>query len=133
AELAFASLHLLLSPARDHLDRLPGPQRIALSGALGLGPAEPGDRFLIGLAVLSLLSELAEERPLVVLLDDVQWLDRASAAVLQFAARRLEGEGVAMLFAARDGGHTFAAPGLEVMRLGGLDGEASAALLAEHG
>jgi len=132
AELAFASLHLLLSPVLDHLDGLPDPQRTALSGALGLGPSQPGDRFLIALAVLSLLSELAEERPLVCLLDDVQWLDRASATALQFVARRLEGEGVAMLFAARESGQAFVTPGIAEMRLGGLDSDASAALLAER-
>ncbi|HEX6518640.1 MAG TPA: AAA family ATPase [Streptosporangiaceae bacterium] len=133
AELAFASLHLLLGPVLDRLNRLPDPQRTALSGALGLGPAGPGDRFLIALAVLSLLSELAEERPLVCLLDDVQWLDRASATALEFVARRLEGEGVAMLFATRDSGPAFGSPGVPEMRLEGLDGGASAALIAEHG
>ncbi|MBV9450007.1 MAG: AAA family ATPase [Streptosporangiaceae bacterium] len=132
AELAFASLHLLLGPVLDRLGRLPDPQRTALSGALGLGPAGPGDRFLIALAVLSLLSELAEERPLVCLLDDVQWLDRASATALEFVARRLEGEGVAMLFATRDSGPAFGTPGVPEMRLSGLDSDASAALLAER-
>lgn len=133
AELPFASLHLLLSPVLDHLDGLPDRQRAALSGALGLGSPGPGDRFLIALAVLTLLSELAGERPLVCLVDDVQWLDRASATALQFVARRLESEGVAMLFAARDGDPAFVSPGLAELRLGGIDRDASAALLAERG
>jgi DNA-binding CsgD family transcriptional regulator len=101
-ELAFAGLHQLCGPLLGHLDRLPAPQRDALGTAFGLRSGDPPDRFLVGLAVLSLLSESAEQQPLVCLLDDAQWLDRASAQVLGFVARRLGAEAVAMVFAIRD-------------------------------
>jgi hypothetical protein len=100
-ELAFAGLHQLCAPMLDRLELLPGPQRAALQTAFGLGPGSAPDRFLVGLAVLSLLSEVAEERPLVCLVDDEQWLDRASAQVLAFVARRLVAESVGLVFAAR--------------------------------
>jgi predicted ATPase len=93
-ELAFAGLHQLCGPMLDHLDRLPGPQRAALGTAFGLEAGPPPDRFLVGLAVLSLLSEVAAERPLAVVVDDTQWLDRASEQALAFAARRLHAESV---------------------------------------
>ncbi|GAA3116674.1 LuxR family transcriptional regulator [Planomonospora alba] len=133
AELPFAGLHLLLRSALDRVDTLPDRQREALRGAFGLAPAESGDRFLVGLAVLSLLSELAGDAPLLCLVDDAQWLDRASAEALLFAARRLESEGVLLLFAARDDDRPFPAPGIAEMRLGGLDGAAAGALLDEYG
>ena len=79
-ELAFAGLQLLCAPLRDRLERLPGPQREALATAFGLGDGDAPDRFLVGLAVLGLLSDAAEERPLVCVVDDAQWLDAASAA-----------------------------------------------------
>jgi AAA ATPase-like protein len=100
-ELAFAALHQLVAPMLDRLQRLPGPQRAALATASGLGPGSAPDRFLVGLAVLGLLSEVAEERPLVCVVDDEQWLDRASAQILGFVARRLVAESVALVFAAR--------------------------------
>src|SRR5271163_28379 len=100
-ELAFAGLQQLCKPLLDHLDRLPGPQREALQTAFGLSAGPAPDRFLIGLAVLSLLSEAAEEQPLICLVDDEQWLDHASAQALGFAARRLEAESVGLVFAAR--------------------------------
>src|ERR671922_1079393 len=93
-ELAFAALHQLCAPMLDHLDRLPGPQHDALGIALGLRAGAVPDRFFVGLAVLSLLSEVAEERPLVCVVDDAQWLDRASAQTLGFVARRLLAESV---------------------------------------
>ncbi|MGW0808262.1 AAA family ATPase [Nonomuraea sp. NPDC002799] len=117
AELPFAGLHLLLHPVLDRLPRLPRPQADALRGAFGLGPAA-GDRFLVGLGVLSLLSELAAAGSLLCLVDDAHWLDHASADALLIAARRLDADGVALLFAARDPG--FPAPGLPEYRLGGL-------------
>ena len=84
-ELAFAALHQLCGPMLDRLDRLPEPQRAALGTAFGLEAGPPPDRFLVGLAVLSLLSEVAAERPLMCVVDDAQWLDRASAQALAFA------------------------------------------------
>src|SRR5580693_2294636 len=86
-ELGFAGLQQLCKPLLDHLDRLPGPQREALQTAFGLSPGPAPDRFLVGLAVLSLLSDAAEEQPLICLVDDQQWLDHASAQALGFAAR----------------------------------------------
>jgi DNA-binding CsgD family transcriptional regulator len=101
-ELAFAALHQLCSPTLDLIDRLPDPQRAALGVALGLDSGRTPDRFLIGLAVLNLMSEAAEDQPVLCVVDDAQWLDRASAAVLAFVARRLVPERVAMLVAARE-------------------------------
>jgi DNA-binding CsgD family transcriptional regulator/tetratricopeptide (TPR) repeat protein len=101
-ELAFAGLQQLCAPFLDRLDRMPAPQHQALGTAFGLRAGDPPDRFLVGMAVLSLLSEVAEEQPLVCILDDVQWLDRASAQVLGFVARRLAAEGVVLIFALRD-------------------------------
>src|SRR6516162_5170090 len=89
AELGFAALHQLLLPFLGRLDLLPGPQRHALGTALGLRGGGPPDRFLVGLASLTLLSVAATERPLLCVVDDVQWLDQESAAVLAFVARRL--------------------------------------------
>src|ERR1700683_3943920 len=103
-ELAFAGLHQLCGPMLDHLDRLPGPQRDALGTAFGLSVGGAPDRFLVGLAVLSLLADGAEERPLGCVVDDAQWLDQASAQALAFVARRLLAEPVALVFAARTGG-----------------------------
>jgi len=100
-ELAFAGLHQLCAPMLAHLEHLPGPQRDALGTAFGLNAGVAADRFLVGLGVLSLLSEVAEDRPLICVVDDAQWLDRASAQVLEFVARRLLAESVAMVFALR--------------------------------
>src|SRR6267143_1970030 len=101
-ELAFAALHQLCAPMLDRLDRLPRPQRDALGVAFGLRAGNAPDRFLVGLAVLGLLSEVAADRPLLCLIDDAQWLDQASAQALAFTARRLDAESVAMLFGTRD-------------------------------
>jgi DNA-binding CsgD family transcriptional regulator len=98
-ELAFAALHQLCSPMLDRLDRLPTPQRDALAAAFGLSADGSPDRFLVGLAVLSLLSDAAGERPLLCVVDDAQWLDRASAHTLAFVARRLGAESVALVIA----------------------------------
>ncbi|GAA1333462.1 LuxR family transcriptional regulator [Pseudonocardia xinjiangensis] len=100
-ELAFAGLHQLCAPMLDLAQRLPGHQRDALGTALGLSAGPAPDRFLVGLAVLGLLAEAARERPLICVVDDTQWLDRASAQVLAFVARRLRAEGVGMVFATR--------------------------------
>ena len=100
-ELAYAGVHQLLTPMLDRLQRLPGPQRQALRTAFGLSSGPAPDRFLVGLATLSLLADVAEEHPLVCLVEDEQWLDRASAQVLAFVARRLVAESVGLVFAAR--------------------------------
>ncbi|MEU3655933.1 AAA family ATPase [Streptomyces sp. NPDC032161] len=100
-ELAFAGLHQLCLPMMGRLDRLPGPQRDALSVAFGLRAGSAPNRFLVGLAVLGLLAEAAEEQPLVCVVDDAQWLDRVSAQTLAFVARRLLAERVALVFAVR--------------------------------
>jgi DNA-binding CsgD family transcriptional regulator len=100
-ELAFAALHQLCAPILDRLERLPTPQRDALLTAFGVSPGPAPDLFFVGLAVLSLLSDVADERPLICLVDDQQWLDRASAQVLAFVARRLDAESVGLVFAAR--------------------------------
>ena len=102
-ELAFAGVHQLCVPMLDHLDRLPGPQREALASAFGLTTGRTPDRFLVALAVLSLLADAAEEQPLVCIVDDVQWLDEPSALTLSFVARRLLAEPIAVVLASRDG------------------------------
>jgi DNA-binding CsgD family transcriptional regulator len=106
-ELAFAGLHQLCAPMLDRFDRLPGPQRDALATTFGLNLGAVPDRFLVGLAVLSLLSEVAEEQPLLCVVDDGQWLDEASAQVLGFVARRLLAETVAVVFAMREPSEEF--------------------------
>jgi predicted ATPase len=101
-ELAFAGLHQLCRPLLDHAGRLPDPQQQALKTVFGMSEGPPPDRFMVGLAVLSLLSEAAGEQPLICVVDDEQWLDRASAQALTFAARRLAAEPVGLVFAARE-------------------------------
>ncbi|MFI6705880.1 AAA family ATPase [Nonomuraea sp. NPDC050478] len=125
ADLAFAALHQLLRPVTGLLDALPAPQRQAVAGALGLAaPAE--DRFLVAAGVLSLLAEAAEDGGVLCLVDDLQWLDRASADALLFAARRVRTERVGMLLAVRgDGVHK----GVPELRLRGLDDESAATLV----
>jgi hypothetical protein len=91
-ELAFAGLHALCTPMLGRLGHLPTPQRDALNTAFGMSAGNPPDRFLVGLAVLSLLADAAEEQPLVCIVDDAQWLDRVSVQVLEFVARRLLAE-----------------------------------------
>src|ERR1700742_1019696 len=100
-ELAFAAVHQLCSPILEEANRLPAPQRDALGTAFGLSSGAVPDKFLIGLAVLNLLSEVAEQQPLVCLVDDEQWLDRTSAQILGFVSRRLVAESVGLVFAAR--------------------------------
>jgi len=101
-ELAFASLHQLCAPLIDRLERLPPPQRQALETVFGRSAGPRPDRFLVALGVLSLLSEAAEERPLLCVVDDAQWLDQASALTLAFVSRRLLAEPVGIVFAARE-------------------------------
>jgi DNA-binding CsgD family transcriptional regulator len=126
-ELPFAALHQLCGPMLGGLDRLPAPQRDALDVAFGLRSGSTPDRFLVGLAVLGLLSEVAAGQPLLCLIDDAQWLDRTSLQALAFAGRRLDAESVAMLFGTRDpavGDDLAGLPGLVVAGLADADARA---------
>jgi DNA-binding CsgD family transcriptional regulator len=127
-ELAFAALHQLCAPVLDGLDRLPGPQRDALAITFGLNAGPVPDRFLVALATLNLLSEAAQERPMLCVIDDAQWLDRASAQALAFVARRLQTESLVMLFAART--PTAELTGLPELVVEGLDDADARGLLA---
>jgi DNA-binding CsgD family transcriptional regulator/tetratricopeptide (TPR) repeat protein len=126
-ELAFAGLHQLCAPMLDRAERLPEPQRDAVRTAFGIASGPPPDRFLVGLAVLSLLSGVAGERPLICLIDDEQWLDRASAQALGFTARRLAADPVGLVFSARDPSDELA--GLPELEVGGLRDEDARVLL----
>ena len=101
-ELAFAGLQQLCAPLMNHLDELPEPQREALNVAFGRGVGPTPDRFLVGLAVLSLMAAAADDQPLLCVVDDAQWLDQVSVQTLGFVARRLMAEPVALVFAVRD-------------------------------
>jgi DNA-binding CsgD family transcriptional regulator len=129
-ELPFAAIHQLCGPLLGRLDVLPEPQQRALAVALGLSSGKAPDRFLVALAVLSLLSAVAEERPLLCLVDDAHWLDDASSQVLGFVARRLLAESVATVFAVREAGNIRAFDGLPELPLEGLDEQGARALLA---
>ena len=121
-ELPFAALQQLCAPFLALMDRLPEPQRAALAVAFGLSAGPAASPFLVGLAVLGLLSEAAEEQPLLCVVDDAQWLDRASARGFVFVARRLLAEEIALIFAARDPGEALAGlPELQVLPLGHRD------------
>ena len=131
SNLAFAGLHGLVRPIIGELDRLPDPQRAAVGAALGLPPANGVDRFLVSAGVLSLLAAAADRQPVLCLIDDAQWLDVPSADALVFTARRLAGDGIVMLFAAREGDdRRLDAAGVEPLWLGGLDRESALRLLA---
>jgi DNA-binding CsgD family transcriptional regulator len=129
-ELAFAGLHQLCMPMLDRIAGLPGPQSVALGTAFGMDGGAAPDRFLVGLAVLGLLSEVAREQPLVCLVDDAQWLDKASTQALGFAARRLLAESVALVFAVREPSGEEALVSLPDMVVGGLRNGDARALLA---
>jgi len=126
-ELAFAGLHQLLAPMLDRLEGLPAPQSDALRTVFGLSAGRAPDRFFLGLAVLSLLSDVAEQQPLLCVVDDEQWLDRASAEVLAFVARRLDRESVGLIFAARAVSDELA--GLAALGVEGLSDADAGALL----
>src|SRR3954447_3972592 len=127
-ELPFAALHQLCAPVDGFVDRLPAPQRAALAITFGVSAGAAPDRFLVALATLSLLSEAAQERPLLCVIDDAQWLDRASAQVLAFVGRRLLAEPVALLIAVRDTTDAFV--GLPDLLIDGLDDAEARKLLA---
>jgi DNA-binding CsgD family transcriptional regulator len=128
-ELPFAGLHALCAPLVDQLERLPGPQRDALATAFGLAAGPPPDRFLVGLAVLSLLADAAEEQPLMCVVDDAQWLDQISAQVLSFVARRLLAERVGLVFAVREPADGLPLAGLPELAVARLDDASARALL----
>ncbi len=130
-ELAFAGLHQLCAPVLDHMPRLPAVQREAITTALGLRQGQAPDRFLVGLAVLGLLSDASQGRPVVWIVDDAQWLDSVSAQVLGFVARRLLAEPVGLVFAIRDPGNHPVLDGLPQLVVEGLrDADARAFLNA---
>lgn len=133
SELPFAGVHNLLLPVLDRSAAIPDRQKAALLGAFGIGPATDEDRFLISLAVLSMLAEVAETAPVLCLIDDAQWLDGPSADALTFAARRVQAEGIVILFAARDDPiKPFVAHGVGELNLAGIDVASAGALLAER-
>jgi DNA-binding CsgD family transcriptional regulator len=128
-ELAYAGLHQLCAPLLDLRERLPGPQRDALAAAFGLSVAPAPDRFIVSLGVLGLLSAVAEEQPLLWVIDDAQWLDKTSALTLAFVARRLLAESVGLVFAVREPGNVPELAGLPELVLGGLGDSDARALL----
>jgi DNA-binding CsgD family transcriptional regulator len=129
-DLGFATLHRLLLPLEDAEERLPGPQRDALGAAFGYRSAAPPDRFLVGLATLTLLTDVAASAPLLCVVDDAQWVDDASLSVLTFVARRLHADRVAMVFGVRDSGDdALAMDGLNELRVGALDAPHAQSLL----
>ena len=131
SSLPFAALADVLRPMVAQIDRLPPVQSASLRAALALGPPLPGDRFTTYVATLNLVALFAETQPILVIVDDLQWIDPGSAEALFFAARRLHAERVAMLFAARDSADLPADPAaLPALHLGGLDREASLLLLS---
>jgi DNA-binding CsgD family transcriptional regulator len=131
-ELAYSGLHQLCGPLLDHLDRLPVLQREALATVFGLGVGAAPDRFLIGLATLSLLGDAAEQQPLVCIVDDAQWLDQASAEILAFVGRRLLAERIAIVCAARTGIGDEVLAGLPELSIQGLGDSDARALLLDN-
>lgn len=133
APLPFAALHRLLRPVLRHLDGIPAPQATALRNAFGETGEAVTDRHLVFLATVNLLSHVGGERPLLAIVDDAQWLDGASAAALLYAARRLEGEAVALLFAVREGeSGSLDSRDLSVLAVTGVDEAAAEALIADQ-
>jgi DNA-binding CsgD family transcriptional regulator len=119
-ELAFAGLHQLCAPMQDLIKRLPGPQRDAIATAFGLSKGDPPDLFLVALAALGLLAEAAHEHPLLCVVDDGQWLDRASLQALAFVGRRLVAESVGLIIAARDAPELPVLTGMSQLMVSGL-------------
>jgi len=131
-ELAYAGLHQLCAPMLEHLERLPVPQRNALKTVFGLSEGPAPDRFLVGLATLTLVAEVAEHQPLVCIVEDAQWLDHASAQVLGFVARRLLAERIALVCAARTGVGDDVLAGLPELPIRGLGDSDARALLLDN-
>ncbi|MFI7610404.1 AAA family ATPase [Nonomuraea terrae] len=129
AEIAYSALQQLCAPLIGRIERLPEPQRAALATAFGLTPGPPPEGLLVGLAVLGLFAEAAAQRPLVCVVDDVQWIDRMSEVILTFVARRLDAESVALVFAARSPGDEQLLGGLPELRVEGLPDADARALL----
>jgi hypothetical protein len=130
SDLPFAGLHLLLRPVLGGVKELPAPQRAALEAAFGMTDAAAPELFLIALATLELLSDTAAKAPLLIIVEDAQWLDRPSADVLTFVARRLGLDPLILIAAVRDGlDSAFDEAGLPELRLEGLDADAAAAVL----
>ena len=134
-ELAFSGLHQLCAGMLDRLDRLPGPQREALATAFGRSAGPPPDRFLLGLGVVTLFADVAEQQPLACIVDDAQWLDRASAQIIAFVARRLQAERIVMICAVRTDAGDDSLSDVPEMAITGLPKYAARALLLEsvHG
>jgi DNA-binding CsgD family transcriptional regulator/tetratricopeptide (TPR) repeat protein len=131
-ELAYSGLHQLCGPMLDHLDRLPVPQLEALATVFGLSAGPAPDRFLVGLAALTLFAEVAEQQPLVCIVDDAQWLDRASAQILGFVARRVLAERIALVCAVRTGMGDDVLAGFPELSIHGLDDSDARALLLDN-
>jgi len=132
ADVPFAGLADLIRPIREAIGAIPQAQQSALTGALALGPPAPGDRFAVCAATLSVLAAAAEQHPLLVVVDDVQWLDASSAETILFVGRRLEAEGISIVIALREGeGTTVDLADFMTLRLGGLDEAAATRLLAD--
>ena len=128
-EMAYSGLHQLCMPMLDHLDRLPGPQRAALATVFGRSAGPAPDQFLVGVATLTLFAEVAEEQPLLCMVDDAQWMDHASAQVLAFVARRLLAERIALVCAARTNLGEEGLAGLPELAVSGLDDSDARGLL----
>jgi DNA-binding CsgD family transcriptional regulator/tetratricopeptide (TPR) repeat protein len=131
-ELAYSGLHQLTAPMLNRLDRLPVPQRDALATVFGLSTGPAPDRFLVGLATLTLFADVAEQQPLVCIVDDAQWLDRASAQILGFVARRLLAERIALVGATRTGTGEDVLVGLPELPINGLGVSDARALLLDN-
>ena len=128
-ELAYSGLHQLCAPILDHIDRLPVPQRDALRTVFGQQTGPAPDRFLVGLATLTLLAEAAEDQPLLCVIDDAEWLDIASAQMILFVGRRVLAERIALVCAARTVGDPDVLVGLPELRVAGLGTDDARALL----
>jgi len=130
--LGFAALHRLLLPVRDRVRALPRAQQVALDATYGLGDGRVRDRFLVGLAVLTLITDLATDQPVLCVIDDAQWVDRESLQLLSFVGRRLDADHVVLLFAFRDDGDVAVPEGLPSLRIGALPPERARELLETH-